>query len=135
MTIKFFASKNVLNIVEFDKTHQLWRICANNTNTYTYEQVKKVSMIETLEKNKRTSNILNNIAATMSAPVSFAQPSASVKIQIKIILKNDEEVIFDISNDYIPQNSLDYHADKRKAEEIKKAFKILAERNRNENNY
>lgn len=128
MEEKFIMSKNVLGIVEFDKSHQLWRACANPDQVYVYHKIEKVSIIETLQGKQKVDHILSGVAATMSAPVSFAQPSAFVKIQIKVITK-DEDIVFDVSKDYVRQNTLDYHDDKRKAEEVKKFFKVLIKRN------
>lgn len=126
---EFTPTKKVLNIVEFDKNHQLWRICEKPNELFDYDQVQKVNIVEKLQEGKKTKSIIDNIGVTMGAPVSFAQPSAYVKIQIKVLLKNNENFIFDISDEYVKQNTLDYHDDKRKAEEIKKKLKILEKRN------
>lgn len=125
----FMLSKNVLGIIEFDKTNQLWRTCDDRECVYDYKSVKKVNIVDAIQNNKKTSTILSNIATTIVAPTSYAQPSAPVIVQVKVLLDNGEEVYINISDSKVKQNTMDYHTLRKNAEEIKQKFKIIIKRN------
>lgn len=127
---EFTTTRNILDIIEFDKNNQLWRVCDTPSELFNYSDVKKVSIIEKIKNHEKTKNIIRNIGSTMIASTSYISSSADVKIQIKVDLTNGGDIVFDISKKYIQQNTLDYHSDKRKAEEVKEKLKFLEKRNK-----
>lgn len=126
---EFTPSKEVLGYVEFDKAHQLWRVPSLDNKIFDYKDVKKVHIMEEPQKGKTAETVLNNIAAS-TAGIVLATPSTYVKVRIKVKFFDDTEIMFDISKDYLQLNTLDYHEDKRRAEEVKKALKVLEKRNK-----
>lgn len=126
---EFIPSKEVLGYVEFDKVHQLWRVPSLDNKLFNYKDVQKVSVVEEPRKHQIGKSVLDNIAAA-GAGVSLAQPSTLVKIRIKVLFFDGSDVTFDISKDYLQMNILDYHEDKRRATEVKKALKVLERRNK-----
>ena len=126
---EFVVSKQVLGIVEFDKVHQLWRVCGLDKQIFDYKDVKKVSVVEVFQKGKTVKTVLNNIAAS-TAGIVLATPSSYAKFKIKVLFFDGSDVVFDISKDYLQVNILEYHEDKRKAQKVKKVLQILEKRNK-----
>ncbi|MFV0381962.1 MAG: hypothetical protein ACK5KR_07060 [Breznakia sp.] len=127
MNVEFKGTRIVEGIVEFDKENQLWRIVSDPNKIYKYEIIENVKIIE-IKKNQ-TSGVLGGIASTMVAPAAYAQPSAVVKLQIKVKTSN-QDIVFDTSTEYVRQGTLDYNKERSKADEIRKKLKIIEKRNK-----
>lgn len=124
-TTIFKASKTIKECIQFDKEHKLWRLF-DEQQEYPYEDLKKAETIET-RKNETGKTVLTN-ALEFSAVGNASAGSETVKVIVRITLKDQSEVFCEVSKDFIQKGTLQYHDDVRVAKEITKALRTLIER-------
>ncbi len=130
--IEFTTSKNIHNIIEFDKENKLWRLSTDLSKLYDYKLLEKVEVMEAPKSRNNNKNAIASAVLTAVMPMAAVQTANDVIIQVKIKLIDKDVLFIDVSKDYVTQYSDQYHKDKEVADEIKKAIRVLIRRNKSE---